>query len=65
MSKEYAIVVILIILFSALSISILAYEENRFSLIQTNCNTLNGTYNSLQSEYNSLTSNYDRQNYVQ
>jgi transglutaminase-like putative cysteine protease len=60
MRKEYLIAVILIILFSALSVSILAYEENRYSLIQTNYNSLNGTYNSLQSEYNSLTSNYNQ-----
>ena len=60
MRRGYVIAVILIILFSALSVSILAYEENRFSIIQTNYNALNDTRNSLEVRYNNLFDTNDK-----
>jgi len=65
--KVTVFTVVLIIVFSTLSISILAYEENRYALIkdsydglQQNYTGLKNSYNSLQSNYNSLTSNYNQ-----
>ena len=62
-SKKLAVVtIILIVLFSFISISILAYEENRLSLKQNEYNMLQNNFNSLQSEHNKLTSDYSRLN---
>lgn len=58
--KKLAVVaIILIVLFSIVSLSILLYEENRYTLIQNNYNSLKNNYDSLSSNYNSLQTNYN------
>jgi len=60
-NKKVAVfTVILIIVLSTFSISILAYEENRYDLIKNGYDSLQQNYTGLQSEYNSLTSNYNQ-----
>ena len=59
--KKLAVVsVILIVLFSTISLSILVYEEEKYKMIENDYSQLGDSYNQLKDSYNSLESQHSR-----